>query len=154
VAIGVLVTDGGPHPPEAWAEVTADQIIDIAATAPDAKLAEARAFRKALVSILTGHHGKVQAHERGQIEAHGTERLSHDLDPTGHVSDPVDEIVEAAKGLSFEEHFQTPETREYLRRLVASHFATAMHIERAWHADRNPESEHAQAFRAAHHPEA
>ncbi len=149
--VGVMITDGGPHPPEKWAEQTASQIIDIAATAPEAKLKEAREFREKIVAILTPHHAKVQDHERGKLAA-SIERMATPLDPTPHIGEAVDAIIAAAKGLSFEAHFQQPETRAYLENLIGSHFATAMHIERSWHADRNPDHPHSKAFMAAHHP--
>jgi len=149
--VGVMITDGGPHPSEKWADQTASQIIDIAATAPESKLMEARAFREKIVEILTPHHAKVQEHERGKLAA-SIEHMVTPLDPSEHIDEAVDAIIAAAKGLSFEAHFHKPETRAYLVNLIGSHFATAMHIERSWHADRNPDSEHAKAFRAAHHP--
>ncbi len=150
--IGVLVTDGGPHPPEKWAEVTASQIVDdIATHAPQTGVGESQEFRDKLVAILTPHHGRVQESERGAL-VHVPGRMQHDLDPTPHLSDPLAEIVAAAQGHTFGAYFTRPETQEYLRRVIGTHFATAMQIERSWHADRNPNTPEARAFRATHHP--
>lgn len=149
--VGVMVTEGGPHSPDTWAEATADQIIDISADAPDTKLAEARMFREKLVEILSGHHQLVQEQERGQIDEQGHARLIHDLDVSECVDAPAAEIVETARGLSFESHFAKPETQAYLRQVLGSHFATSMHIERSWHADRHPDTDEARAFRAKYH---
>jgi hypothetical protein len=134
--LGVLATDGGPHPPEKWAEATADQIIDIGSTAPQALLSEARTLRAKLVAILTPHHDRVQQHERGALAAKGDAHLETPLDPSPHIDDPVAEIVAAAKGTSFAAHFQRPEVQQYLRDLIGHHFASAMHIERQWHPHR------------------
>lgn len=148
----LMVTDGGPHSAEDWAEVTADQIIDIASTAPETRVQEALAFRSKLIGILTGHHGKVQESERSAIQSAGGDRLIAALDPSEHVEDPVKEIVAAAAGYSFADHFKKPETQGYLRRVLGSHFATSMNIEREWHARRNPAAAQSQAFLAQHHP--
>ena len=151
--VGILITDDGPHPPEAWAEVTANEIIRIGSQSPEALLREADAFKAKLIEILTVHHGRVQAGERGAIQEHGHARLGHDIEPMQHVDeDPVQEIVNAAKGTSFAGHFAKEETQEYLQRLLANHFATAMHIERSYHADRNPRAKEVKAFRDMHHP--
>lgn len=148
----LLITNNGPHEPERWAEVTASQIIDISAQAPDAKLSEAKEFRDKLVTILSRHHGNVQEHERAQISIHGHARLMHDLDTDPHIADPVNEVIAASKGYSFESHFNKPETRTYLENLLSSHFASAMHIERSWHANRNSSAPEVKAFFATHHP--
>jgi hypothetical protein len=147
-----MVTDGGPHPPEMWAEATADQIIDISAQAPESKLQEAREFRTKLVTILTGHHDMVQQHERGKLVERGAAHLTTEIDPSQHVDDPVADVVAASRGYSFEAHFAKPEVQDYLRQTIGNHFATAIHIERSWHADADPEHEASVAFRAAHHP--
>lgn len=151
--IGILVTDGASnHAPEKWAEATADQIVQILESAPETRVAEARDFRGKLIDILTGHHAKVQQHERGQIDEHGSARLGHALEPAQHVEDPVSEIVEAASGYSFADHFRAPQTQEYLRNVLSSHFGTSMHIERSLHADANPDAPEAREFRQIHHP--
>lgn len=65
----ILVTDGGPHPPEKWAEVTASQVIDISSTAPESKLSEARAYERRIVGILTRHHANAQGLFRDMLAA-------------------------------------------------------------------------------------
>lgn len=134
--VGVMITEGGPHPPEKWAEQTAEQIIDIVETAPEALLSEARAFRAQIVEILTVHHATVQETERNLLEASGAAHHAVPIDPSPHLADPVDAIIAAAQDKSFAEHFNKPETRAYLEQTIGSHFATAMHVERSWHRDR------------------
>lgn len=132
---GIMVTNGGPHPPEKWAEQTASQIIDIAESAPGGLLAEARTFRAKIVDILTGHHFSVQVVERGHLGLHGMARHAHPIDPSPHVDDPVAEIVEAAADTSFESHFARPEVQDYIRQTIGNHFATVIDVERKWHLD-------------------
>jgi hypothetical protein len=146
--VGVLITEGGPHPPEKWADVTAGQIIDISAQAQGPMLAEANEFRAKLVQLLTGHHDLVQQHERDRLEQHHDYMMAP-LDPTQHLDDPVEEIVRLSRGTSFQGHFAKPETQRYLRECLAHNFASAMHVERLWHCDQNTEHPHRVAYKAA-----
>ncbi len=146
--VGCMITNGGPHPPEKWASVTAGQIIDIAASAPTALLAEARSFEARITSLLTGHHRLAQEHERAALATEGPARLLAPLDTGAHMPDAVDDIVAAARGTSFAAHFQKPETRAYLERLLHEHMHHNMLIERSWHADAHPDEPHSKAFKA------
>lgn len=154
----LMITDDGPHSAADWANVTADHIIQIASTAPEALMREAQEFRGKLVELLEGHHGAVQAAERSLLENRGgASRLKSAAtdDVQEHaLDDMADEIVTLAKPYSFGEHFARAETRAYVRDVLANHFATSMHIERSWHADKNPDTPEAKAFRATHYPEA
>lgn len=149
--VGVLITNGGPHSPEDWAQVTAGQIIDIGSQSPAALLAEARAFEAKIIGVLARHHQLVQQQERGQLVAEGSARLAGALDPTGHIPDAVDDVIAASRDTSFASHFAKPDVRDYLERLIGGHFASSMHIERLWHADRNPEAAEAKAYKARFH---
>jgi hypothetical protein len=153
--VGIMITNGGPHPADKWAEQTAERIVDIIqveATSPvyDAALAAKAAFKDAIAAGLELHHDDAQTHERGQLDL-GGERLNHDLDPTAHLDAAVQAVLDAAKGTMFELHFAKPQVRDFVRSTVGSHLATVMHIERSWHADKNPDCPHCQAWRARHH---
>jgi len=146
MTVGVLVTDDGPHSPADWARATADQIVDISAEAEETKIREAERFRGQLVALLTHHHERVQSSESARLA--DSARYAEPLDPSEYVDVPVREIVDLASGYSFADHFANPETQQYLRDVLASHFATSMNIERRWHAHRN-ESEAGIAYLAA-----
>jgi hypothetical protein len=147
--VGVLITDGGVHPPETWAEVTANQIIDISRTAKGALLEEAEGFRSRIVQALVGYHRLVQEYEREQLSKDDRHMLSK-LDPTPHIDDPVEDIVRLGRGTSFAQHLAKPETQDYLRRLVGGHFCTVMHIERLAHADQNKDHPHRRTYKEMH----
>ncbi len=144
----LMITDGGPHSPEKWAAVTVRGVIDIAETAPDALLREAREFEDKAVATLTRHHALVQDHERNGLSTEGADRLASNIDPSGHIPDAVDDIIALSKGTSFAAHFATPETREYLERLLHEHFHHSMWIERSWHANAHPDHPLSRLFRA------
>lgn len=150
----ILVTDGGPHPAEKWAEATASHIVQIGEHVVGAELARARRFELTVMDILEGHHDCVQTGERGTLGSVGHDRLLHPFDCCEHVSveDAVVQIIAASAGTSFAHHFSTDEVRTYLTELLTSHFHTSMSIERSWHAGCNPETPQAQAFLATFHP--
>lgn len=127
----LMITNGGAHAPDYWARVTASQIIKIGGQAPAATLRDAEKLEQKIIEILTPHHAKVQEHEKNAIASDGPACQAH-----LHVDDPVDEIIEAAQGSTFADHFNRPEVRDYLARVVHEHFRTSMDIERSWHADR------------------
>ncbi len=142
----IMVTDGGPHPAEKWAQVTASQIVDIASTAPDVLLREAREFEAKLIQLLQRHHSLVQSHERSGLDTHGPERLATDIDTSSHLGGAAREIIALAKGTSFEAHFAKPEVAAYLERVIHEHFHHSMHVERQWYAGANSDHPHAAAF--------
>lgn len=148
--IGVMITNGDQHSAEKWAIVTAGQIIQIGASATGTQAIDARKLENAIIAILEGHHKKVQSGEREAITKDGDARLAHALDHTQHADTAaiVAEIVAASKGSAFEVHFAKPETQAYLADLLGQHFRTSMDIERSWHADKHPTSDHAKAFKA------
>lgn len=157
-----MVTNGGPHPPDAWARATAAQIanliqVDEASTSPEAiqaRMAKPR-FELDLADALLDHHGNVQEVERSAIEQHGSARLSHPYDPSGHLDDALSAVVATANGTPFAAHFALKEVQAVLRRILADHFVTSMDVERSWHCDRvltaNPNDDHAKGFRLRQH---
>jgi hypothetical protein len=152
MTVGLLITDGGPHPSDKWAEATASHIVQVAEHVAGTKRAAAVKLEAAIIDILEGHHATVQTGERSKLAEHGVDRLSHDLDCGHHLS--VDEVIAdiqgAAVGTSWEEDFKKAEMVAGLQHLLKSHFHTSMHIERSWHADLNKHMEEAQAFHAKH----
>lgn len=151
---GILITNGGPHPADKWAEATAAQIVEIAEHVAGEKRAAAVKLQAAIIDILIDHHTKVQIGERGKIAEIGHDRLGHDLDPSHHLTldEVIGQIVAAAKGTAWQADLATEDAKTYLSLLLRSHFATSMRDERSWHADRNPTAPETGTFRATYHP--
>ncbi|HLL28596.1 MAG TPA: hypothetical protein VKT73_13210 [Xanthobacteraceae bacterium] len=149
----VMVTDGGPHPADKWAEVTAGQLGDLIVLGPNASPKVRREKEKFVISLqeaFEGHHQDVQDNEAAALKKEGTARLS-----TGyreHVEKrkaaALKSVADAAKGTSFESHFARPEIQEIVWRMISQHFTSSMKIHRSWHADANPDDKHAKAFKA------
>lgn len=172
----ILVTNGdengGVHPRAKWARITADHIMalfDLSA-APEAKLAEVRAFEDRLIALLTDHHGRVKEHTRAAIRDHGKVPAAPDgeggggqppaqasSDPRPHLQEPLNEILALARGTSFEPAFATPAVQAAITAVLANHFATSIEIEHEWHAHRcagRAGQEHLALFGAIQNPDA
>lgn len=156
--VGILVTDGGPHPADKWAEQSAAQIADIIHIEPDSiafneLTAQKTEFEKEVAAALTDHHDAVQKHEIAAIDEHGMDRLGHPIAPEAeHLDAAVDAVKQVASTKIFGSHFAKPEVTAFVKETLGSHFASAKHVERSWHADCNADHPQAKAFRAKYHP--
>jgi len=148
--VGILATDGGPHSAEAWAGVTASQIIQVAADASGVRATDARRLELQVLDILAGFHAGLQAYERKRLDdsRNGVARCSFDIVPEKHIDDPLAAIVAAAQGGQFASHFNDADVQAHIRQVLGSHFATSIQIERSWKADSQPDAEESRAFRA------
>lgn len=153
--VGVLKTDGGPHPAEKWARMTAwmlsNHLIDVdenAASPRAVAIREARdVLNQKLYALLKDHHAEVQGGERGKIKEVGSERLSHPLRQSEEARDAavsehvdvdalVDAVVQEAKvHPEVFAHYAKDETRDAIKQQLHRDFASVMDVERGWHAD-------------------
>lgn len=154
--VGIMVTNGGPHPPDYWAETTANQIVTFDTTDPSSPRVQAgRALVKKIEAVLTAHHETNINGERAALKEHGHARLMHANKADEHIDcsldDIVGEVVAAADGTEFAAHFARSDVKVYLRTLIGSHFQSAQRIERSWHADKHPDTDEAKTFKMALH---
>lgn len=149
----ILSTDFGPHSHTKWAVATAEMILPLDKVEdPERKI---KAFRllAAIADALEPHHEGVQIEHRASIADDAHAHFETDYDPTAHASNALTSVIEAAQGTPWADHFADRQVQAQIMQIVASHFATSHHIEKSWHADRNPDFEPGQAFKALHHTE-
>jgi len=144
---GVLITNGGPHPADKWAEVSADQIvalIDIDDRADSPQATEARRakrrFREDLIDTLTGHHDDCIGKERGALKTHGVARYDQSEVVDDHHPETLEAACQAVSDAASKypvlgNHFSEGEAADVVRRILRSHMNHIMHIERGWHRD-------------------
>jgi hypothetical protein len=144
-----MVTNGGPHPADKWAEVTANAIVDTILVdstpddvSPQALVARAakRKLRNDLFDILNDHHTAVQNDERAtnaktKKPADAAMRALADPDPRPHMS-VMDKVNAAFAATPFSDHFAKPEVQAVTQAIIGQHTASVMNIERRWHHDR------------------
>lgn len=153
--VGFLITNGGPHPADRWADLTTSTILGLIQIADDADTPEAAAARQAkrelspkLFKIFMEGCDCVQKEERAALGKEGCKRLVKGLAPHDHVAEVMEKFHDALEFTPFGEHFKKPEAEAVIKQIIGQHFANAMHIERSWHADKNPDNPDARAFRA------
>lgn len=137
----LMITNGGPHPADKWAEVTTQAILDLIQIDNDSVSPEAAAARQVkrdlrpiLFNIFNAHHDRVQKHEQGELVKEARKRIASGvLNPTGHLPDAMIALNAALAATPFQAHFEQPEVQDILRAIVGQHTADVMHIERQWH---------------------
>lgn len=145
--VGVMVTNGGSHPPEKWAEESAKQIVDVIQIEPTYPNAEAalqakNVLRDKIAAALVKHHTAVQDHTKDHLQKHGHDLAAplNEIDLTPHVEfaldDAIKTVLETSKGTMFEQHFAQPHVVKFVQNTIGSHFATVAQIEHSWHRDR------------------
>jgi hypothetical protein len=148
----ILITDGGPHPADKWAVVTAEHIFQIGPGVTGDKMLAAKKFQITIAEILMPHHQGVQDDAQVSLKADAVAHMATAYDPLAKAQAACAAIVSAAAATPWAEHFAKPEVQQAVIQEIGNHFATAEHIERSWHADRNPDTDAAKAFRAKHNP--
>lgn len=150
---GIMTTNGGPHPSDKWAEMTANQIADtiLVDASPDDTSDAARAARKAkrdlvakLFDIFDDHHAGVQQSEQGKLKnvktadkaaAHADHEQTP-IDPKPHVDAIMDTVNSAFAATPWAAHLAKGEVQDTVRAIIGQHTVDVMHIERRWHHDR------------------
>lgn len=131
--LGILATDYGKHSADKWAAHTAGYVISIATTASGVQEIEGRRLENKIFELLAKIHQAAMDHEQAKLAEFGAERHDHPHEPGDFANQAINEISEAAKDTIFHEHFEKPETVNYLMPVLLEHFAAAMEIERQWH---------------------
>ena len=141
----IMITNGGAHPPEKWAMVTAERIFDIGGTVAGARLIRAQKLQLAIAEALMPHHEKIQSTERRKLDEDIKNMLTP-TDPTDYLDSIMNDIVKVSKGTPWQDHFQRPEVQEAARRIITNDIATVQHVERSWHADHHPDSAESKTY--------
>jgi hypothetical protein len=124
--VRIMITDHGKHPPEKWAEVATDEIIQIATNSSNALLHESLAFRGQLIDLFTKQFAVVMEAEQEAI----ANKHNHSLHSEAHVEPARQAICALAEGTSFVDHFANPEVQQHIERVCNTHFKSAMLVER------------------------
>lgn len=136
----VMVTNGGPHPPETLALNTAMAICPIdedLAKTDGPRHFKALCLQADIARALIPHHAEVQNGQRNLIKMNGD--MVHAIElgvDEGRLTESLRAVQQAALGTPWAEHFQKPEVMNAIVDELHRHFRTNQQIERQWHADR------------------
>lgn len=141
----LMITDGGAHPHQKWAESSAQSLFPISPMMPMERRMEAQKLQAKIALALLPHHKSMQDHERKMLFRNGYEHLAS---PIAHAeqmaADALARVIAAAEGSPWEALFKEEATIERIRFCLASHFVSSVHGEREWHCHRNEKCSRSQ----------
>lgn len=133
-----MITNGGPHPADKWADVTVETILDLVQIEADSVTPAAAAARQVkrdlapkLFSIFNDHHGALQASETKAPKA-----LDAPIDILGETLSTLAKVNKVLAATPFAAHFAQPNVQAVLTTIIGQHSTDVVHIERRWAADR------------------
>lgn len=139
----IMITNGGPHPADKWADATTETILGLIQISDDADTADAayarqvkREMRPVLFNLFNTHHGDLQKFERAECKKDGKRAGNRRFDPSTHASKAAADLHAVLAATPFASHFARPEVKEVLERIIGQHFVNSMNIERCYHRDR------------------
>lgn len=138
--VAILVTNGGPHPPDKWASIAASKIADLiqvdnlsdseaAAAARKAKPRFAIAVSEAVEPVFAA----IMAAERDGVATGAIASRIDAFNVAGHLDGAVAGIV--AQSGQFSGHFELPEVQQVTRKILTQLFLDAANIQRSWAFD-------------------
>lgn len=142
-----LITEGGNHPPSAYADACARTIfsIDPDMVLPRAVLAQE--LQHQITGALIPHFAHVIAGEAENL-ANFVDHCDTGLTRVLPIAEVVlQELQALAVGTPWENKLAAAEWATAALNTIASHLATAIHAERLWFADHHPDNVSAVAYR-------
>lgn len=143
----ILVTNNGPHPAEKWAMATAQAIFDTSALVSGDHSIAAQKFQLSIAEALQPHHQQLQSDEQTKLVA-DPDYINTPLEASAYAEKVMNDVVGLSKGSPWEAHFARTDVQEEAKKVIADHMMTSQHVERLWHADRNPKVKAAQIYKA------
>lgn len=135
--VRTMSTNNGTHPPEAWAAVTADTILDLIEIAPTGSpvtiqaMAAKQELRPKMMARFAEHYRTLQLVERLHVvKKKPGDPLETDIRSICH------DFERLIATTMFAAQWQRPEARKTLHRIIGQHSADVMHIERQTFADK------------------
>jgi hypothetical protein len=152
--VGIMVTNHGSHPPEKWAAESAQQIADIIVIEPsspayDAMLQAKSKLTSDLEAALVKDFTDVQDEAKATLAKDGDKALNTPIE--NDLDGAVATVLAVTDASIFASHYRKPEVQAFIKSTLHSHFTSVKQIERSWHADKNPNTPEAKAFRARFH---
>lgn len=143
----IMITNGGEHPVDKWAELTAGSILDLIQIRDGSQSRQAEIASRVkmelqlkLFDILLGHHTKVRDAEQSELTKDAKKRLKNaeenGFQPHAHLPSTLEEVNAALAATPFKAHFAQEHVQSILRNIIGQHTADVMHHEHRYHQDR------------------
>ena len=144
--VGVMITNGGPHPASKLAAATVQQLIEISPGASPKDQVFGAELKARFQVLLESRFKAAQKDEQNHLKD-DPKRLLEKMSPDdAFVREIVAEMLTLTSGTEYMEHFLQPNVQEYMRNVIRQMFKISNEVERGWFADRNPETAEAREF--------
>lgn len=156
--IGIIITNSSPdnpageHSAEKLAAACAERLMNIDTSNMDGvRVLEARRLEIAIIEALVPHHEAVMTSTKQDLQANSAIHFARaDLHHPGtKLAEAITAVEKAAAESSWAKEFQSPEARAHMHAVIGQFLVDTAHLERCYHADRNPDDPHAAAYKAA-----
>lgn len=149
----IMITNGGTHPADKQAAMTAQRIMDLIQIDENSNSPEAVTARKAkprlqldLADKLEELHEYSRVYELNKLKDKGDARLAKPIDVTGMPEKAWDAVSALFANSPFAEHFKQPHVQEVVKYIVEGRMESAADDERSWHVDANPNGPNAKKY--------
>lgn len=140
--VSVLVTDGGPHPPDKWASVVGARIADLVQIEVASDTEAAALARKAkprfsldVCDAVEAFFSDVMAAEVAAVDDGSVAARHSPFSIDAFLGPATAAVVAAAGGTPFAGHFALPEVQDAVRNILKQYFIEAANIQRSWAFD-------------------
>lgn len=144
----ILITNntGDNHSADTWAMAAAEMLADTTGLDVTRQI-EGRKLQLKFSEVLAEHFGACSVMEQDKLK-NDPKHVISDHHSHVEIAGIVAELEAAAKGTAWEYHYQLPEVQAALTQELTHLLHSSVHLDRMLHVDRNPDCEHAQAYRA------
>lgn len=145
--VGIMITNGGPHPAFKLAQMTVDQLVQINDGASEEARLAGESLRGMMALVLEKHHGMFQLDQRKKLKEDPALLSGKVTQVSNAVEEALKELLTVVADTPFADHFAKADIQEYVRGVVTRLFNINADIERSWFADRNPDLPEAKTFK-------
>lgn len=140
--VTLLVTNGGPHPPDKWAALAAGKVADLIQIDEQSDTDAAAVARKAKprfsLDVADAIEDEFLAVTNAEAERVVNGLVTSRTDPfdvESYLDDAVSSVVEASGNTPFSQHFANPAVQQVVRVILKQYFLDAANIQRSWSFD-------------------
>jgi len=127
MTIGVMITNGGPHPADKWADQSAKQLVNIITIEPSSQV-----YQAATEAKINLENELRTALEKDHKSLQDIFRANKKIEAASHAEDALQTVLKITDKSMFRDHFRKPDTQDFVKRALTQHFDTSLNIEKDW----------------------
>ena len=140
--VTVLVTNGGPHPPDKWAALTAKQIAALIQIDEQSDTAAAATARKAkprleiaISDAIESSFTQIMSDELALVNTGAITARNDPFQADQYIDAALSGAVATTVGTPFEVHFSDAAVQAIVRSIISQNILDAANVQRSWAFD-------------------